>query len=264
MLKLITCEFWKWKRKPLLLISLFLSVLMPFAYAFFLADAATDADAVNSLMASLFQLSAYLLLMPLLVILASNLLFEELDCDTLKNLAVIPVNRTMLVLSKMLVLLLFAVGFMAVGGLLNLAVLLLQGWTPAGFWKLFFVGLSEGVIMWVGSLPCILLVVLLNKNNIVSVIITFFYTIVNYILSINDYFLMQPFGINAGTLLPGTLAFRWTFQFYDRSHPSAELAGLLERISPYFLNAAQVSGVILAEAAVFLVLIALVYRRQEI
>ena len=99
---------------------------MPLAYAFFLADVNTDVDAVNGVMSSLFQLSAYLLLMPLLVILASNLLFEELDNDTLKNLVTIPINRTKLVLSKMLVLLLFAVGFMAVGGLVNLAVLLFQ------------------------------------------------------------------------------------------------------------------------------------------
>ena len=39
---------------------------------------------------------------------------------------------------------------------------------------------------------------------------------------------------------------------------------LLERISPYFLNGVQVFGVIVGEAVVFLALIALVYRRQEI
>ena len=102
----------------------------------FLSDVNTDVDAVNGVMSSLFQLSAYLLLMPLLVILASSLLFQELDHDTLKNLVTIPINRTKLVLSKMLVLLLFAVGFMAVGGLVNLAVLLFQGWEPVGFWTL--------------------------------------------------------------------------------------------------------------------------------
>ena len=60
------------------------------------------------------------------------------------------------------------------------------------------------------------------------------------------------------------MAFRWTFQFYDQSQTSAELADLLERISPYFLNGVQVFGVIVVEAVVFLALIALVYRRQEI
>jgi len=264
LLKLIKCEFWKLKRKPLVYISLLISVLMPAAYAFFLADASTDVDAVNGIMSSLFQLSAYLLLMPLLVIQAANLLFAELDNDTLKNLVTIPVNRTKLVLSKMLVLLLFSLGFMAVGGLGNLVVLLLQGWKPVGFWGLFAVGIEEGLIMWVGALPCILLVVLLNKNYIVSVVITFFYTVANYMLSMNDGFLTQPFGLNIGTLFPGPLAFRWTFQFYDQSQMSAELAALLERVSPYFLNGVQVFGVIAVEAVVFLTLIALVYRHQEV
>ena len=149
----------------------------------------------NNMMSGLFQLSAYLLLMPLLVILASNLLFEELDNDTLKNLVTIPVNRTKLVLSKMLVLLLFAIGFMAVGALVILAALLIQGWNPVGFWKLFQVGIGEGVIMWVGALPCILIVVLLDKNYIVSVVITFFYTILNYLLTNNDAFLTQPLSL---------------------------------------------------------------------
>lgn len=45
MLKLVKCEFAKLKRKPLVFISLLLSVLMPLAYAFFLADAEASVDA---------------------------------------------------------------------------------------------------------------------------------------------------------------------------------------------------------------------------
>ena len=105
---------------------------------------------------------------------------------------------------------------------------------------------------------------LLLRASITSVVITFFYTIANSILSTNDMFLTQPFGLNIGTLFPGPLAFRWTFQFYDQSQTSAELADLLERVSPYFLNGVQVFGVIIVEAIVFLALIAFVYRRQEI
>lgn len=263
MLKLLGCEFAKLKRKPLVYISLLLSVLMPLADALFLSDAHSSVEAVNGLMSSLFQASAYMLLMPFLVILAANLLFTELDNDTLKNLLTIPVKRTFLVLSKLLMVLLFAIGFMAVGGLANLLILLLQGWQPIGFWKLFLVGLEEGVMMWVGALPCVLLVVFLNKNYIVSVVITFFYTIVNYLLSMNELFIMQPFGFNPGTLLPGPLAMRWIFQFYDHTDPGAELTALLERISPYFLSGFQMISIVLGEAVVFLTLIALAYRRQE-
>ncbi|MGI5982828.1 MAG: ABC transporter permease [Sakamotonia sp.] len=137
MLRLMECEFLKLKRRPLVFISLVLSVFMPLAYIFLLSDVNTDVDAVNGVMSSLFQLSAYLLL-------------------------------------------------------------------------------------------------------------------------------MQPFGLNAGTMLPGPLAFRWTFQFYDQSRTSEELAELLERISPYFLDRAQVFSVILVESVVFLTLIAMAFRRQEI
>ena len=52
MLKLIKCEFLKLKRKPLVFISVFLSTLLPLAYAIFLADANTDVDATNNMISS--------------------------------------------------------------------------------------------------------------------------------------------------------------------------------------------------------------------
>ena len=110
----------------------------------------------------------------------------------------------------------------------------------------------------------ILLVVLLNRSYIVSVIITFFYTSVNYIFGLNDLFITQPFGLNLGTLLPGPLTFRWYFQYLDFSNAGAEMLGLLERVSPYFVTTAQAFLVTGAEAAVFLALIALVYKRQGV
>ena len=88
-------------------------------------------------MASLFQMSAYMLLMPALVVLASNLLFEEQDNDTLKNLITVPVNRSALALAKMALLFLFAAAFMAAGGLVILVIVLAAGWEPVGFWRPF-------------------------------------------------------------------------------------------------------------------------------
>ena len=214
------------------------------------------------MMSTLFQMSAYLLLMPALVVLASNLLFEEQDNDTLKNLMTVPVSKSALAMAKMALLFLFSIAFMAVGGLVVLLIVLAAGWEPVGFWRLFFVGVGQGIMMWAGALPCILLVVLLNRSYIVSVIITFFYTSVNYIFGLNDLFITQPFGLNLGTLLPGPLTFRWYFQYLDFSNAGTEMLGLLERVSPYFVTTAQAFLVTGAEAAVFLALIALVYKRQ--
>lgn len=142
-------------------------------------------------------------------------------------------------------------------------IVLASGLEPVGFWKLFFVGIGQGIMMWAGALPCVLLVVLLNRSYIISVIITFFYTAVNYIFGTNDYFIMQPFGFNAGTLLPGPLTFRWFFQYLDTSSSSAQMTELMERISPYFVTTPQAFLVVILESAVFLTLIALVYKRQS-
>ena len=89
MLRLLRSEFAKLKRKPLFFAAAAASALIPLGCALFLPemqDFSSGAEAVDRLMSTLFQMSAYLLLMPALVVLASNLLFEEQDNDTLKNL----------------------------------------------------------------------------------------------------------------------------------------------------------------------------------
>ena len=76
----------------------------------------------------------------------------------------VPVSKPALVLAKMTLLFLFSVAFMAVGGLVNLAIVLASGLEPVGFWKLFFVGIGQGIMMWAGALPCVLLVVLFEPQ----------------------------------------------------------------------------------------------------
>lgn len=264
MLKLMLCECAKLKRKPLFFVAVFLSIVIPLMFLLLPSNNDTALDAVDGIMSVLLLLSGLLLLMPVTVVLASNLLFLEQDNGTLKSLMTVPVGKARLAIAKMLLLLIFCIAFMATGGLLCLVILLLQGWEPVGFWRLFFVGLGEGFLLWAGALPCVLLVVVLNKSYIVSVIITFFYTVVNYILSMNEYFITQCLGLNPGTLLPGPLILRWIFQYFDHTNPGQELATLLERISPYFVNEVQAFSVAGVEAAVFLTLIALVYRHQEV
>ena len=237
MLNLLRCEFAKLRRKPLFFAAAAVSALIPLGCALFLPDFrefTSGAEAVDGMMSTLFQMSAYLLLMPALA------------------------------MAKMALLLLFSIAFMAAGGLVILLIVLAAGWEPVGFWRLFLVGIGQGIMMWAGALPCILLVVLLNRSYIVSVIITFFYTSVNYIFGLNNLFITQPFGLNLGTLLPGPLTFRWYFQYLDFSNAGAEMLGLLERVSPYFVTTAQAFLVTGAEAAVFLALIALVYKRQGV
>lgn len=87
LLKLLRCEFAKLRRKPLFFGAAAVSALIPLGCALFLPDFrefTSGAQAVEGMMSTLFQMSAYLLLMPALVVLAANLFFEEQDNDTLK------------------------------------------------------------------------------------------------------------------------------------------------------------------------------------
>ena len=128
MLKLVYCEFLKLRRKPLVFVSALMSVVIPFGMSFLPSNAETGAEAVEEMMSCLFQLSAYLLLIPIVIVLSANLLFEEQDNDTLKNLMVVPVDKGKLAVAKMLVLLIFSVLFMAAGGFLCAGLVMLQGW----------------------------------------------------------------------------------------------------------------------------------------
>ena len=131
MLKLLRCEFAKLKRRPLFFAAVAISALLPLGCALFLPEM-RDFQRRGSggpPDVRLFQMSAYLLLMPAVIVLASNLLFEEQDNDTLKNLMTVPVSKPALALAKMTLLFLFAIAFMAVGGLVNLALCWPPGWS---------------------------------------------------------------------------------------------------------------------------------------
>ena len=92
--------------------------------------------------------------------LAASRLLGGQDNDTRKNLMSVPGSKPALAMAKMALLFLLAVAFMAAGGLVILVIVLAAGWEPVGFWRLFFVGVGQGIMMWAGALPCILLVVL--------------------------------------------------------------------------------------------------------
>ena len=128
MLRLITCEFWKIKRRKLFQAAFLTTFIVPLLYAMILSD--TDLDVMMSVVR---EENGFLILIPLSVILAANLFFEEHDHDTLKNLMCIPVSKKRLALAKFVVILLFDVGYMLAG--YGIAILLtavagvpLTGW----------------------------------------------------------------------------------------------------------------------------------------
>ena len=111
-------------------------------------------------------------------------------------------------------------------------------------------------------MPCIFLVVWCNKSYIISLIIAFAYTVLNYILHINDRFVMVPLGLNAATFLPVPVIFRWIYQFH--SIDGEIMREFYHRFSPYFISTPAVFGILIGEAAVFMLLMMKVYQKQNV
>lgn len=257
MRNLLLTEFIKFKRKKLF----FFGILAAFIFPLFNAVLLSDSN-FASVQSGVREDNAFLLLMPLLIILAANLFFVEQDNDTLKNLLCIPVSKNHLVVVKLLVLLIFSVAFQLMGFAVSTVIAVFQNIPLVDVAFQFSLTASSGVLMWAAALPCIVLIVWFNKSYILSVIIVFFYTLLNYVMHFSDTIMMQPFGINAGTLMPVPMIFRWLYQFYT---PTGEIqTEFYNRFSQYFVPASVCFGVLLLEAAVCIYLMIRIYRRREI
>ena len=68
-----------------------------------------------------------MLLIPLTVVLAANLFFEEHDYDTLKNLMCVPVTKGRLTMAKLFVLLIFDIAYEAAGYMIAAAMSVISG-----------------------------------------------------------------------------------------------------------------------------------------
>lgn len=126
----------------------------------------------------------------------------------------------------------------------------------------FVLTAATGILMWAAALPCILMVVWFNKSYILSVIIVFFYTLLNYVMHFSDAVMMQPLGINSGTLMPIPMIFRWLYQFYT---PIGEIqTAFYNRLSLYFVPTSLCFGVLLIEAITCIFLMIRIYQHKEI
>ena len=254
---LLISEFNKFKRKKLFLFGILASIIFPVINAVLLSD-----SNYVSIQSGVREDNAFLLLMPLLIILASNLFFIEQDNDTLKNLLCIPISKEKLVLVKLLVLLIFSIGFQLIGFIVGTVIAILQKTPIEDFFFQFYLTASTGLYMWAATLPCIMLVIWLNKSYILSVIIVFFYTMLNYVMHFSDAIMMQPIGLNAATLMPVPLIFRWLYQFYT---PVGDIqTKFYNRFSQYFVPAYICFGVLLLESIACIWLMFHIYRCREI
>lgn len=112
------------------------------------------------------------------------------------------------------------------------------------------------------ALPCVALVVWFNKSDLISIVITLFYTIVNYVVHVTDIGMLTPTGLNVGTILPIPLINRWIYQFYDEGSGAA--AEFYNTMRPYFVPTPICIGILLFVAGISIYAIIKIYSKREI
>lgn len=201
LVKLVKCEFWKLRRKKFIQLVLAASFLFPipltalFAYLNNIVGKYENAAAAfDSMWQSVMGFGMDMLLPCILGIVAVLLFFIERDNGTFKNLKIIPISSTDMVLAKLLVLLVLSILF-CVSSTLAAAVCGSIFFDVTGLlYKLWF-SVIEGILLAFSSFPLVLLIVFFSKSYIFSILLCVFYSVFN---------LLATFAIGA---MPKELAF---------------------------------------------------------
>jgi len=260
---LILCEFQKFKRRPLFLLATLAAFIFPVLTTLLYWNTPGGQD-YDNLFSGVVDLGDYLLLLPILVVLSTSLFFTEQDSDTLKNLMTIPVSKAKLVLAKISVMAIISVVYSLAGFLASAVCAKLLGMAFINMGEKFVLSLLLGFMMLAAALPCVVLVVWFNKNNLISIVITLFYTIVNYVFHLTDMGMKVPVGFNIGTILPIPLIHRWILQFYSRGTETGEWAKFYDSMRPYFVSTPVCIGILAVMSVIFTALMVRIYNRREI
>lgn len=203
-----------------------------------------------------------MLLLPILVVIATSLFFTEQDNSTLKNLATIPLSKGKIVMAKIGVMAIISVAYTLVGFLSSLICSNILGIAMENMLQKFLLNIALGLMLLAAALPCVALVVWFNKSDLISIVITLFYTIVNYVVHVTDMGMLTPVGINIGTILPIPLINRWIYQFYDEGSGAA--AEFYNTMRPYFVPTHICLCIILIIAIISIYAIIKIYNRRGV
>ncbi len=209
MLKLVEYEFRKLRRRPLLILATLASILLPIPVSILTARTGQGYDFLYK---TVINIGHFVLLIPVLCIIASLLFFEERDNQTLRLLAIIPVSFSGLAWAKMIVLLIVSVSYSVFAYIATVIGAALGGMpveNPLGKLFLCFV---MGIMTWVAIFPCVTVLVTLSKNYIFSVLFSFLYAIIGFILTNATIPNPSP---NLFMILPVNVVSRWLLPIFN-------------------------------------------------
>lgn len=209
MLEMLKIELSKMKRRPFIIIATLAAVILPAPISLL---ASKTGQGYDFLYKSVINLGQLMLLVPILCIVAAMLFFEERDSNTLKSLKIIPVSVNLLVASKLIVLLVISVLYSILAFVSTAAFSLVGQMTVDHFMMKLLLCIITGIMVWDATLPCIALIVVFNKNYIFSVLCSFLYAVMGFIITNATIRMAAP---NALMILPVNVINRWLLPFFQ-------------------------------------------------
>ena len=261
MLDLILCEFYKFKRRSIFVLATLAALIFPVVMTALYWNIPTQVN-YDNLFSGIVDYGDFLLLLPILTVIANSLFFTEQDNDTLKNLVTIPVTKDKIVLAKISVMAIVSVAYTLVGFFASTICSAILGIPMENMVQKFILSFALGLMLLAAALPCVALVVWFNKSDLISIVITLFYTIVNYVVHVTDMGMLTPVGVNVGTILPIPLINRWIYQFYDEGSGAA--AEFYNTMRPYFVPTPVCICIISEIAIISIIAIIQIYKKREI
>lgn len=241
MLDLLIAECSKIKRQKFIWLTMLAACLFPAPLTAMMAKDRLSFDKLYLFIV----LFGYFLLMPcILGIIASILFFMERDNNTLKNLVTIPVSRVKILSAKLT--LLFAIAI--VYSLAAMGATLIGGIFVGrinGIPEKLGMSLILAVMITIAVLPVIAAIIYFKKSYIFSIVLSFLYTIVSFVVTLQ--MLNVP--------LPLTVVFRWMIPLVTD--------GPAFGLEHWFLSTPSCLGILTVVGITSFTTAIFVYKRQE-
>ena len=232
LLKLIQCEMRKLKRKHFVSFVVFSAFLFPIPFtALVLAGSVGNFTGFEAVFGLLATMGMPIMLPAVLGIIAAMLFFMERDNDTLKNLRTIPISPIKISTAKIAVLYILGLIFAIATMLSSMIGGLIAGSELTDIGKNFGIAIITDLLYTTSILPVVIAIVGFNRSYIFSIILTFFYTMFDFMLAYGGMFATtDPMMRLLTSILPAPIIYRWqATQFVDPGTPAYSV------IEPYFL-----------------------------
>ena len=192
LLKLIRCEIWKYKRNKTIPLITIMAILFPLALVVMTKSNINGIEewrALYDYYDYLFSNNlaySFMLFLPCLIgCVGTVIFFSDRDYDTFKNLRTIPITCGKLVIAKLIVLYIWSI-FYAILTTVSITVFcaVVNYKAIYDFPIKILVSILAGITIVSVSLPVVVIIIYFNQNYVLSILLSFSYSILHWFLII--------------------------------------------------------------------------------